>query len=698
MSGKRRKRESTRHTSFPYQNEALVWNEDHTRNEAGVYCYCGKDYKDTEIMLRCKHCRQLFHPDCVQCLPNPPLHGDSFYEFTCSVCTKGTEHYHRLPMSWMVAVHLVIYHLMKSFPEKEYFRWKEDICALIDEYWDFLVPGKAKSQTWHNTVASALSTHSSIFMSGYEKQKQAGWWKLRECRPPEKGVKNKSGRSTKISTPSRSHSTPNKRANPVPSTSGNNDRDTISVEEQKSPPSSSINQPIGTPNQSQHTRREISSFFEGCAEGASTPILFDNFDPSQLLSGSDSPEFRSKLISANKQDTAAKRIKFEMHEKEEEKDAAEIVEANIPLGPAEPKIVENLAVNSTPSLNQEKSEKSQNVVENAAESKSENSDMSNNKEKKLQATPKEKRLAIGQQEEWEMLQRLENARKPLCARASRLRRKLQLRRMKRSLGLKIFDLDALVTTHLRSPHELEPIIFSAKQPLSTEILAKQLEEHTKTITNTPYANSFLSRLYGSPHLSSSLTSDEAWTSPYLGRKLRPFIRRDYEIRPPKMALLQDIISYSHRHDPEWIPPPLPPIDYCYIQREHLTQVNSLLCRCLWPGIDISEALLFQDFSIVALYKRLVIGCAFMTPEGYVTYIAVAPGWDRVGIGQFMLYHLLQTAMGRDLTLHVSANNRAMLLYQKFGFKPEEFIVNFYDKYLPEGSIECKNAFFLRLRR
>lgn len=58
----------------------------------------------------------------------------------------------------------------------------------------------------------------------------------------------------------------------------------------------------------------------------------------------------------------------------------------------------------------------------------------------------------------------------------------------------------------------------------------------------------------------------------------------------------------------------------------------------------------------------------------------------------------QTCMGKDVTLHVSATNSAMLMYQKFGFKPEEFILDFYDKYYPEDSKECKHAFFLRLRR
>ena len=55
-------------------------------------------------------------------------------------------------------------------------------------------------------------------------------------------------------------------------------------------------------------------------------------------------------------------------------------------------------------------------------------------------------------------------------------------------------------------------------------------------------------------------------------------------------------------------------------------------------------------------------------------------------------------MGKDVTLHVSASNPAMIMYQKFGFKPQEFIQDFYDKYFPIESKECRHAFLLRLSR
>ncbi|KAJ1673680.1 hypothetical protein EV182_004768, partial [Spiromyces aspiralis] len=140
------------------------------------------------------------------------------------------------------------------------------------------------------------------------------------------------------------------------------------------------------------------------------------------------------------------------------------------------------------------------------------------------------------------------------------------------------------------------------------------------------------------------------------------------------------------------------ISYCYFQKQHLDQVNNLLGRTFWPGIDQSEALLCPEFSIVALYRRLVVGCAFITPDAYLTYIAVLPGWEGANIASFMLYHLSQSCPNKDMTLHVSAKNPAMILYQKFGFKPEQYIVDFYDKYLPQSSWMCKNAFFMRMRR
>lgn len=108
-----------------------------------------------------------------------------------------------------------------------------------------------------------------------------------------------------------------------------------------------------------------------------------------------------------------------------------------------------------------------------------------------------------------------------------------------------------------------------------------------------------------------------------------------------------------------------PIDFCYVRPNHIAAVNSLLQTEFWPGIDskflihlnpyiflinvfflVSECLSYPDYSVVALYKKLVIGCGFLVPdvgfnEAYISFMAVRPGWRRSGIGTFMLYHLIQ---------------------------------------------------------
>ncbi|PRP73933.1 hypothetical protein PROFUN_08126 [Planoprotostelium fungivorum] len=178
------------------------------------------------------------------------------------------------------------------------------------------------------------------------------------------------------------------------------------------------------------------------------------------------------------------------------------------------------------------------------------------------------------------------------------------------------------------------------------------------------------------------------TSPYTYRLLKPYIWRTFSSRPAKLRLMDEI--YKLIEDP---------IDYCYLSYEHLEQINRLLRDTFWPGIDVSEFLEYPDFTIVALYKKMVLGCAFMTPQGYITYVSVHPEWQSAGIASFMLYHLVQTIPNADITLHVSTTNTAMILYQKFGFKPEEFIIDFYHKYYPDERTDiCKHAFFMRMRR
>lgn len=119
---------------------------------------------------------------------------------------------------------------------------------------------------------------------------------------------------------------------------------------------------------------------------------------------------------------------------------------------------------------------------------------------------------------------------------------------------------------------------------------------------------------------------------------------------------------------------------------------------------MSECLSYPEFSVVALYKRLVIGCGFLVPdvdhnEAYISFMAVRPEWQKCGIATFMIYHLTQTCLGKDITLHVSATNPAVCLYQKVGFKIEHLVLDFYENYMePTEDRQSRHALFLRLKK
>lgn len=284
----------------------------------------------------------------------------------------------------------------------------------------------------------------------------------------------------------------------------------------------------------------------------------------------------------------------------------------------------------------------------------------------------------------------------------RFYRKLCVRKWKRDHNRAIFNLDEHIDPTARARMQQEK-----KQ---AQILDRyQLLE----LGNPDIRSSFYARIMGS-------TEHELFESPYTQRVLHPFIYRSQTIVSPWLRLMCEL-----KHRVNKIHPSRSTIDFCYVRPQHIPAVNALLQSVFWPGIDgelavrygkvvsisnlyllfhtVSDCLSYPDYSVVALYKKLVVGCGFLVPdvgynEAYISFMAVRHNWQRSGIATFMLYHLIQTCMSKDITLHVSANNSAVMLYQKFGFKIEEVIVDFYDKYLPLDSKQSRNAFFLRLMR
>ncbi|OJT11231.1 Cysteine-rich protein 2-binding protein [Trametes pubescens] len=244
----------------------------------------------------------------------------------------------------------------------------------------------------------------------------------------------------------------------------------------------------------------------------------------------------------------------------------------------------------------------------------------------------------------------------------------------------------LVLDHVPS-YERNQTLTPLPTPRTASNVNPQVLNALYAIKTTPYDNSFLSRLQGS-----STDRQEG------------VIAVDWETRAPWMELMSDVrehhaLAHSER---EQAVESEAPIVHCTLRPYHLPQIHDILARAFWEGADVSDALDYspEKCTVVATYKKLVVGAAFLSSpqETYITYLAVRAGWDNSQIATSMLYHLIMRNPHKDITLHVSINNPAMLLYNRFGFKAEEFIVGFYEDYLDANSPQSKNAFRLRLRR
>ncbi|XP_072188990.1 cysteine-rich protein 2-binding protein isoform X3 [Excalfactoria chinensis] len=596
------------------------------------------------------------------------LKGDNFFRFTCSDCSEdGKEQFERLRLTWQQVVMLAMYNLsLEGTGRQGYFRWKEDICAFIEKHWTFLLGNRKKTSTWWSTVAGCLSVGSPLyFRSGAQEFGEPGWWKLVHNKPP---TMKPEGEKLSASALKAKDRTPLTSPSPSPSLDFSAPGTPASHSATPSLLSEADLIPDVMPPQALfHDDEEM----EG--DGVIDPGI-EYVPPPSGTTGA------GTMMASRKKVKTAEQIKQEVESEEEKTERME--------GDSED------PEESNASLQLRGRDKRKPQLE---------------KDTKPRA-PKHTSVSI--YEEKLLLKRLEACPNALSMtpEARRLRRKLIVRQAKRERGLPLFDLDQVVNAALL----LVDGIYGAKEGVSRSPVGQatyrttsqdfRILDRYQTVLPAmkgyrQQTTKFLYRLVGSE----DLLPDHSIVSPYTSRVLKPYIRRDYETKPPKLRLLAEIWAYPHRNDLNWKAEPEAPIDYCYVRPNHIPTINSMCHEFFWPGIDLSECLQYPDFSVVVLYKKVIIAFGFMVPdvkynEAYISFLFVHPEWRRAGIATFMIYHLIQTCMGKDVTLHVSASNPAMLLYQKFGFKTEEYILDFYDKYYPLDSKECKHAFFLRLRR
>eukprot|EP01102_Stenamoeba_stenopodia_P001678 TRINITY_DN11519_c0_g1_i1.p1 TRINITY_DN11519_c0_g1~~TRINITY_DN11519_c0_g1_i1.p1 ORF type:complete len:849 (+),score=175.81 TRINITY_DN11519_c0_g1_i1:211-2757(+) len=156
------------------------------------------DFKTPANKLICHKCEtEITKPD--DFIDYPPLCGDFAYRYICATCTAqnpppadeaqpkgdvadGTPlvDFTRYMKSWIDVAQVVLYNLYLGTDKKrEYFRWIEDICAFIEQYWETLCPEKKRTANWQNAVHSVLTAQAKLFQNSEKEFGVYGYWKLR---------------------------------------------------------------------------------------------------------------------------------------------------------------------------------------------------------------------------------------------------------------------------------------------------------------------------------------------------------------------------------------------------------------------------------------------------------------------------------------------------------------------------------------
>lgn len=708
---------------------------------------------ESDDFLDCSVCKSSVHTKCLK-RPGTPgdLLGDVFFIFTCCNCSTlegKPEQFVRQKLPWLMIITMAIYNLsIKSngLSHHGHFHWRTHIASFIDKHWDHLFePNTKRRKKWIGSVSGALSHNSpEFFQSGQELFQESGWWKLTYNQTPkfysklyeQYSQKRQQLRNDKRSAEEISFSSDHSNS----ATEDVKRRRADSEDEEhcsrtlpymgrkpKTKPTRPIKLEAIEPeeDETKHLNSVQSSLMDFLAENLSSDgLIFNDIQTDDLtknellplIGAADTSNFFD--ISPTKNNDI-KLGSFGDNYEHDEVPHSHLSPSNATDeadGLYQPRILQvtnyqQMDAAETNSENAAIKEEPQSESENESYEAEEDDDGPMEACGKSLFTKQPKReypwlrenqdeeenleneslfmegrlISMSEYEEKELYNKLKSilsveqqCKLEVPTYVRRFYRKLVVRELRRAYSKPLFNIDACI----QNKNELE---LASKNQI--------LDRYQIISTSNPTASmtSFHAKIAGSFNY-------EVFESPYTSRILHPFIYRNTKCFPPWMKLMCEL-----EHSVTGKNPKRSTVDFCYVRPNHIAAVNALLQSNFWPGIDMSECLSYPDFSVVALYKKLVVGCAFLVPdvgfnEAYISFMAVRPGWQRSGIASFMLYHLIQTCMSKDITLHVSATNPAVCLYQKFGFKIEEVILGFYEKYLPIDSKHSRHAFFLRLMR
>ncbi|CAG4950647.1 unnamed protein product [Parnassius apollo] len=650
-------------------NSADVSNIEITPCAVCKYCIKPENKQD-KPGLTCINCNRFIH---LTCLKRPGTPGDFscdvFFEFTCSECSdNGEEVFDRKKFPWVNVLLLTLHHLnvqAHGISNNGFFHYKMHICSFIDRNWVLLFGTQIKQKkNWVGTIAGALSVYNStFFMSGSVALGETGWWRLFHSFSPAVAA---------------------------------HINQELSKEKVKGRPRG-------------HMSIDKSLFFAKVSELGYKHLVLDETNPQPVVN--EAVPFKKRRFDIEQSEASCSNIVI----KQEFDQDITIEEHQLDFHSKDSDLTsmfQNFGHDATgykPAMNQQQSphfydsdsRSSPHLADEIddrwrSETRKLPSDVRGKKtdEKPLlrreslfstepnsvdlpwiEKVP-EARSDLVEMTEYEEIQLLKRVEGMIAkvkdsnkkAHLHRFRAKLALRRLKRHKHLPIFNLDKAVK--LLSGYAAEdPKVMNAERILDRFQRSYLLENLSGAVRVGRRGVVLVSRCGGSLR------------SPYSGLLLKQYIRRDPAAASPWLHLMRDLLAATHRHLEGYEPPPNASLDYSYVRPQHIAPVNSLLAQFFWPGIDVSESLQHPEFSCVVTYKKLVVACAFLVPdvgpnEAYISFILTRPEWRNAKIATFMLYHLLQTCTGKDVTLHVSPTNPAIFLYQKFGFKVSSIIEKF----------------------
>jgi len=175
--------------SLTYDLNNLSWNNDHTVNEQGVYCYCGDSGSWYSKMVECSRCQQWFHERCLAPRPMamPIIFGDLFYLFVCSSCNHGSECLKRMDMSWTDLVHLALFDLTVK-TSRRFHDLEKDLVPEILSNWSLFQmpkPKNALSETEKKEmIHGVLIENKDRFTNGLDADQSETLWGLGLLSPP----------------------------------------------------------------------------------------------------------------------------------------------------------------------------------------------------------------------------------------------------------------------------------------------------------------------------------------------------------------------------------------------------------------------------------------------------------------------------------------------------------------------------------